>query len=192
MPAEVVYRAFDPFFTTKPIGQGTGLGLSMLYGFIKQSGGHVTLDSAPGNGTRVSLWLPCAPSEIQAQHQVPQAAVAQSRGERLLLVEDDVSVRLLLREMLTELGYRVRTAASASAALTLVDGDLPCDLLITDLGLPDLDGADLAERLRERWPGLPVLFVSGHAERSTPNGEPSLAKPFQIEALARQLRQLLD
>ncbi|HCV77612.1 MAG TPA: hybrid sensor histidine kinase/response regulator [Pseudomonas sp.] len=192
MPAEVVDRAFDPFFTTKPIGQGTGLGLSMLYGFIKQSGGHVTLESELGSGTRVSLWLPCAQPERPAASDMPQAAIAQSRGERLLLVEDDVSVRLLLREMLTELGYRVRTAASASAALTLVDGDLPCDLLITDLGLPDLDGAELAGRLRERWPELPVLFVSGHAERPTPNGEPSLAKPFQIDALARLLRQLLD
>jgi len=192
MPAEVVDRAFDPFFTTKPIGQGTGLGLSMLYGFIKQSGGHVTLESELGSGTRVSLWLPCAQPERPAASATPQAAIAQSRGERLLLVEDDVSVRLLLREMLTELGYRVRTAASASAALTLVDGDLPCDLLITDLGLPDLDGAELAGRLRERWPELPVLFVSGHAERPTPNGEPSLAKPFQIDALARLLRQLLD
>ncbi|KTT40331.1 histidine kinase [Pseudomonas oryzihabitans] len=192
MPAEVVDRAFDPFFTTKPIGQGTGLGLSMLYGFIKQSGGHVTLESAPGSGTRVSLWLPCAPPELPAADREPLAAIAQSRGERLLLVEDDASVRLLLREMLTELGYRVRTAASASAALTLVDGGLPCDLLITDLGLPDLDGGELAARLRERCPHLPVLFVSGHAERPTPNGEPALAKPFQIEALARQLRQLLD
>ncbi|MEH3021789.1 MAG: PAS domain S-box protein [Pseudomonas oryzihabitans] len=192
MPAEVVDRAFDPFFTTKPIGQGTGLGLSMLYGFIKQSGGHVSLESAPGAGTRVSLWLPCAEPAIQAAANAPQAAIAQSRGERLLLVEDDVSVRLLLREMLTELGYRVRTAATASAALSLVDGELRCDLLITDVGLPDLDGGELAARLRERWPNLPVLFVSGHAERPTPNGEPSLAKPFQIDALARLLRQLLD
>ncbi|WP_371099477.1 MULTISPECIES: response regulator [Pseudomonas] len=152
----------------------------------------MTLESELGSGTRVSLWLPCAQPERPAASATPQAAIAQSRGERLLLVEDDVSVRLLLREMLTELGYRVRTAASASAALTLVDGDLPCDLLITDLGLPDLDGAELAGRLRERWPELPVLFVSGHAERPTPNGEPSLAKPFQIDALARLLRQLLD
>jgi len=192
MPAEVVDRAFDPFFTTKPIGQGTGLGLSMLYGFIKQSGGHVSLESAPGAGTRVSLWLPCAEPATQAPANEPQAAIAQSRGERLLLVEDDVSVRLLLREMLSELGYRVRTAATASAALSLVDGDLRYDLLITDVGLPDLDGGDLAARLRERWPSLPVLFVSGHAERPTPNGEPALAKPFQIDALARRLRQLLD
>ncbi|WP_295515652.1 PAS domain S-box protein [uncultured Pseudomonas sp.] len=192
MPAEVVDRAFDPFFTTKPIGQGTGLGLSMLYGFIKQSGGHVSLESAPGAGTRVSLWLPCAELATQAPANEPQAAIAQSRGERLLLVEDDVSVRLLLREMLSELGYRVRTAATASAALSLVDGDLRYDLLITDVGLPDLDGGELAARLRERWPRLPVLFVSGHAERPTPNGEPSLAKPFQIDALARRLRQLLD
>ena len=192
MPAEVVDRAFDPFFTTKPIGQGTGLGLSMLYGFIKQSGGHVSLESAPGAGTRVNLWLPCAPAETRAPDQLPQAAIAQSRGERLLLVEDDASVRLLLREMLSELGYRVRTAASASAALALLDGERRYDLLITDVGLPDLDGGELAARLRERWPRLPVLFVSGHAERATPNGELSLAKPFQIDTLARRLRQLLD
>jgi len=196
MPADVLARAFDPFFTTKPIGQGTGLGLSMIYGFAKQTGGHVRIDSEVGHGTTVSLFLPRAQEEAE-----PQAAesgeVPRGAGETVLVVEDDPAVRMLVMEVLQELGYRGLEAAEGHAALEIIESEQRLDLLVTDVGLPGLNGRQLAEIARQRRPGLGVLFVTGYAETAASRagflepGMDMIAKPFAVDALAARIREML-
>ncbi len=199
MPPDVVAQAFDPFFTTKPIGQGTGLGLSMIYGFVKQSGGHVRIYSEVGRGTTVKLYLRRAPvsdATVAASGQDEDAPRGQ--GETVLVVEDDETVRLLVTEVLTELGYQFVEAAEARAAIAVLESAQQVDLLVTDVGLPAMNGRQLAEIARQLRPGLRVLFITGYAEKAAVRGgflEPGMemmSKPFDLEALGLKIRQLLE
>ena len=198
MTPEVIAKAFDPFFTTKPIGQGTGLGLSMVYGFARQSEGHVAIASESGRGTTISLYLPrhrgSAPPGRSSEHE---AAVPVGRGETVLVVEDEAVVRDLIVEVLHDLGYLALEAADGLAGLALVEGAGRIDLLVTDVGLPGLDGRRLARRARALRPGLKVLFITGYAENATfgdadEAGAQMVTKPFAIDALAGRIRAIIE
>lgn len=202
MSAEVVERAVEPFFTTKPMGQGTGLGLSMTYGFVRQSGGQLRVLSVPGEGTRIELLLPRHHAQAQAPISKPQRAPLRRSSEtakRILLVEDQTALRLVIGEVLEELGYRVDAFENGPSALThLQSGERP-DLLLSDVGLPGgLNGRQVAERCRERYPDLKVLLMTGYDESAAfSDGQPLqgtlvLTKPFELEALAERVRELLE
>ncbi|MGY2201226.1 PAS domain-containing protein [Pseudomonas gingeri] len=195
----ILAKAFDPFFTTKPIGQGTGLGLSMIYGFAQQSGGHVTLQSEPGAGTCVRLYLPrfhaMADEAIPAPDH-PQSPTAAA-DESVMVVEDDPAVRMLVLNVLDELGYTVHPAADARTALPLLESSLRIDLLVTDVGLPGMNGRQLAEIARQHRPGLKVLFMTGYAEKAAERqgfleeGMDLIAKPFTLDLLANRVRDMI-
>ncbi len=196
----VIAKAFDPFFTTKPIGQGTGLGLSMIYGFAQQSGGHVTIHSAPGQGTCVRLYLPRLHGtalESSLPASLTEAPVALA-GEAVVVVEDDPAVRMLVVNVLDELGYTAHQAADARTALPLLESDLRVDLLVTDVGLPGMNGRQLAEIARQHRPGLRVLFMTGYAEKAAErqgfleDGMDMVAKPFSIDLLATKIRSMIS
>jgi PAS domain S-box-containing protein len=196
MPRAVVEKAFEPFFTTKPVGQGTGLGLSMVYGFARQSGGHVRIYSEPGQGAAVKLYLPRA--DARADATPPAAAGAPlGSGEVVLVIEDDPSVRLLIGEVLRELGYTIREAGDAAEALPIIASSAPLDLMVTDVGLPGMNGRQLADFARARRPRLKVLFVTGYAENAAVRSgflDPGMAmitKPFAIDALAEKIRDMM-
>ncbi|WP_162925657.1 hybrid sensor histidine kinase/response regulator [Isoalcanivorax indicus] len=199
MPTSIQDRIFEPFFTTKAQGKGSGLGLSMVFGFIKQSGGHVSVDSAPGHGTRFRLYLPRATGE-QARQAAPVArAPASGMTARVLVVEDDTSIRMLSVRYLRSAGYAVQEAASADEALVRIENGLVPDLLFTDIIMPGRhSGLTLAQACRSRWPRLPVLFTSGYAEADdAPDMAmeqigPLLPKPFRREALLEQVAALLS
>jgi hypothetical protein len=200
MTPSVRSKAFDPFFTTKPIGQGTGLGLSMIYGFAQQSGGHVSLDSLPGQGTCVRLYLPrlyaLEPEHPPANPVEPPAHLPS--GETVVVVEDDPAVRMLVLDLLKELGYRAFEAEDAKSALPLLESDLRMDLLVTDVGLPGMNGRQLAEVARQHRPGLKVLFMTGYAQKAAErqgfleDGMDMVAKPFAIELLASKIRTMIS
>ncbi len=200
MEPDVLSRAFDPFFTTKPSGQGTGLGLSMIYGFARQSGGHVAIASTLGQGTTVTLMLPRHEGGSVERPQ-PHGALAPARaraGEAVLLVDDDATVRLLAAEALSDLGYEVAQAADGASALGVLRSEARVDLLVTDVGLPGgMDGRRLADAAREARPGLKVLFVTGYAEAAVVGdrvlgpGMALLGKPFPMDELANTVRDLL-
>ena len=198
MSPEVMARAFDPFFTTKPIGQGTGLGLSMIYGFARQSNGLVRITSAVGQGTTVRLLLP-RHTGAPAEAPPPVEDVApRGSGETVLVVEDDASVRLLVVETLRDLGYGALQASDGPSALPIIQSQARIDLLITDVGLPGMNGRQLAEIARQHRPGLKVLFVTGYAETATVRGgflEPDMdlvTKPFAMEALAAKISEMVS
>ena len=200
MTPSVRSKAFDPFFTTKPIGQGTGLGLSMIYGFAQQSGGHVSLDSVPGQGTCVRLYLPRLKTpELQAAEVEPvSVAPPTASGETVMVVEDDPAVRMLVLDLLKELGYRGYEAQDATSALPLLESDSRIDLLVTDVGLPGMNGRQLAEIARQHRPGLKVLFMTGYAQKAAErqgfleDGMDMVAKPFALELLASKIRTMLS
>jgi PAS domain S-box-containing protein len=197
MPPDVLAKAFDPFFTTKPIGQGTGLGLSMIYGFAKQSRGHVRVRSAPGQGTAFTLLLPRAQLSGGAE-TVADATAPQGKGETVLVVEDDATVRLLVVEVLEELGYRYLEAADAREAIPILQSAQRIDLMISDVGLPGMNGRQLAEMARGVRPALRVLFVTGYAENATMRsgflapGMDMMTKPFALDALGTKIRAMLE
>ncbi|RON69179.1 PAS domain-containing sensor histidine kinase [Pseudomonas fluorescens] len=200
MTPSVRAKAFDPFFTTKPIGQGTGLGLSMIYGFAQQSGGHVSLDSLPGQGTCVRLYLPrMAGLETQTPsvESLPPTAAATT-GETVVVVEDDPAVRMLVLDLLKSLGYQAHEAEDAKTALPLLESDLRVDLLVTDVGLPGMNGRQLAEIARQQRPGLKVLFMTGYAQKAAErqgfleDGMDMVAKPFSMELLASKIRMMIN
>ena len=197
MPPDVVDKAFDPFFTTKPLGQGTGLGLSMIYGFVKQSGGHVRITSQLGKGTTVIIHLPRAP-HAEARPLPERSIARRGRGETVLVVEDDATVRLLVTQVLMELGYRYVEASNASDAIPYLQSDQPLDLLVTDVGLPQMNGRQLADIARQHRPGLRILFITGYAEKATLRngflapGMEMLSKPFALDALGEKIRELID
>ncbi|WP_236044304.1 ATP-binding protein, partial [Methylobacterium ajmalii] len=201
MAPEVVRRAFDPFFTTKPIGQGTGLGLSMIYGFTQQSGGQVRIASEVGRGTAVTLLLPRhhGASEAEAVRAPRREAPRAERGETVLIVDDEPTVRMLVTEVLEDLGYTAIEAADGAAGLRVLQSDARIDLLVTDVGLPGgMNGRQMADAGRALRPGLKVLFITGYAENAalgTGQLEPGtavLTKPFVVEALALRIRRMIE
>jgi PAS domain S-box-containing protein len=192
MPPDVVARVFEPFFTTKTGGRGTGLGLSMVYGFAKQSGGTVKIESEVGRGTTVSLFLPLAGNEPQPA-SLNTAPVTPSAAPRtILVVEDEADVRSIVRRQLESLGHRVLVAEAATEALLLIQGPGAPDVLLTDVVLKTgINGIDLAQAAREARPGLPVIFMSGYTavpearQRIRNTGAPLLSKPFTTPQLER-------
>lgn len=200
MTPDLLSRAFEPFFTTKGSGKGTGLGLASVYGFVKQSGGHVKIYSELGQGTTVKLYLPRLTSEP------PSEAVAESRlvpeqaaRETILLVEDDDDVREHSEEILTELGYRVLSARDSATALSLLETAPDIRLLFTDVGLPgQVNGCQLADEAQRRRPDLKVLFTTGYARNDIVHqgrldpGVELITKPFTYSALAHKIRQVLE
>jgi CheY-like chemotaxis protein len=198
MPADVAGRAFDPFFTTKPSGKGTGLGLSMVYGFARQSNGHCELDSHIDQGTRITLYLPRT-SDDETTTSAPSADAThpEGSGEVVLVVEDEEMVRLLVVEVLHQLGYQALEAVDAEAAMRIIDSNQPIDLLVSDIGLPGMNGRAMAGTARQRRPGLKVLLMTGYAsEAAVPDGflEPGMqliTKPFTVELLARRIGDMI-
>ena len=198
MPPDVLARVFEPFFTTKPIGQGTGLGLSMIYGFAKQSGGHVRLHSQLGQGTEVSLYMP-RHSDDDAQE--PLKAVPLGRlpgaGETLLVVEDDPAVRMIVLDELHELGYTTLEAMDGPTAIPILQSSMKIDLMISDVGLPGMNGRQVAEIGRQYRPNLPVLFMTGYAQTAAARSEflapgmEMISKPFSMDDMAAKLREML-
>lgn len=196
MDSSVLEKAFDPFFTTKPIGQGTGLGLSMVHGFVNQAGGSITISSAPGKGTSVCLLLPISHALPPEEHVRSADDVPSGAGETVLVVEDDAQVRMLVLEVLRELGYSTLEAQDAREALTLLES-AKVDLLVSDVGLPGMNGRQLADLARARAPELRVLFMTGYAEHARvrssflDKGMDLITKPFDLDALADKVREMM-
>jgi len=200
MAPGVIAKAFDPFFTTKPIGEGTGLGLSMIYGFAKQSGGQVRISSELGKGTSMCIHLPRYHGEAGASTAAPVQSAAALTGScgTILIVDDEPTVRLLLTDVLGDLGYTLIEAADSLTGLKLLQSDVGIDLLITDVGLPGgMNGRQMADAGREVRPGLKTLFITGYAESaalgnsSLGAGMQVLTKPFSIDILATRVLELL-
>jgi CheY-like chemotaxis protein len=200
MTPDVIARAFDPFFTTKPLGQGTGLGLSMIYGFVRQSGGQVRVYSEIGQGTTMCLYLPRYQGDAEeAETQVAEPGVATSHsGETVLVVDDEPTVRMLVVEVLQEAGYEVIEAPDGPKGLKVLESKRRIDLLITDVGLPGgMNGRQLADAARVHRPDLKVLFITGYAENAAvgnghlDQGMSVLTKPFTIDALTRRFKELI-
>jgi PAS domain S-box-containing protein len=200
MAPDVIERAFDPFYTTKPMGQGTGLGLSMTYGFAKQSGGQVRIYSEVSKGTTMRIFLPRHAGEEDAESlpaQLTEAPRAQA-GETVLIVDDDEAVRMLVTEVLQELGYGAIEAADGTSGLNVLQSNARIDLLITDVGLPGgMNGRQIADAARVRRPGLKVLFITGYAENAVVRngyleaGMQIMIKPFTMEALAARIQDVI-
>jgi signal transduction histidine kinase/ActR/RegA family two-component response regulator len=197
MPPDVADRAFEPFFTTKPIGLGTGLGLSMIYGFAKQSRGHLQIYSEEGRGTTLRLYLARADTDLDLSLITEAVETPRGEGETILVVEDDAAVRLLVSAVLKELGYRYLEASGAPQAMTILRSGVRIDLLLTDVGLPIMNGRQLAEFAREAQPEMKVLFVTGYAESAAVRGSfldrgmDMLTKPFALNELGLKIREML-
>jgi len=200
MTPSVLAHAFEPFFTTKEVGKGTGLGLSMVYGFVKQSGGHVTIYSEPGEGTTVRLYMPRAHRDM-ASERSRDAAISdfRARGETVLVVEDDVDVRSLAVTLLADLGYSVLEAGHAKPALDLLADNPRVNLILTDMVMPGgMNGHDLATAARHLCPGIHVVYMTGYSETAASRSgrlrhdEVMLQKPFRRNELARKIREVLD
>jgi PAS domain S-box-containing protein len=197
IPTELLERVFEPFYTTKPEGQGTGLGLSMVYGFVKQSGGHIKIYSEVGHGTTVRIYLPRAQQPEDVETDLETGAITGG-SETVLVVEDDEDVRGTVVDLLSELGYRVLRAKDAQSALAIVESGVPIDLLFTDVVMPGpLGSPELARRARERLPNIAVLFTSGYTDNAIVHGGrldegvDLLSKPYSREAMARKIRYVL-
>ena len=201
MPPEVVAKAFDPFFTTKPMGEGTGLGLSMIYGFARQSGGQIRIYSEVGEGTNVCIYLPRhyededARETIARSEEIPRA----DEGETVLVVDDEPTVRMLVTDVLEELGYAAIEAGDSISGLKILQSDVRIDLLVSDVGLPGgMNGRQMADAGRVTRPDLKVLFITGYAENAAiGNGQllpgmQVLTKPFVMDTLASRVRELIE
>ena len=200
MPPEVAARVFDPFFTTKPIGSGTGLGLSMIYGFARQSGGQVRLASTEGIGTSVQIYLPRHSAAAMPDEAGETALPASPAGahETVLVIDDEATVRMLVTDVLDELGYHTIEAGDGPAGLRIVNSSERIDLLITDVGLPGgMNGRQVADAARSRRPGLRVLFITGYADNAAigngqlEDGMQVMTKPFGMTALATKIQAIL-
>jgi len=199
MLPDVIAKVFDPFFTTKPLGLGTGLGLSMVYGFVRQSGGQVRIYSEVGKGTTMCLYLPRYIGEMEDEDDVEETYVDSGAGETVLVIDDEPAVRMLVTEILGENGYRILEAEDGPSGLKLLQSDIRIDLLVTDVGLPGgLNGRQVADAARVKRPALKVLFITGFAENAAVgNGhlEPGmsvLTKPFPMAAIVNKVRELID
>ena len=199
MTPEVAAMAFDPFFTTKPLGMGTGLGLSMVYGFAKQSGGRVSIESQVGVGTSVCIELPRSERtpEQSAADEGPAAAPRAHQGETVLVVDDEASLRMLMVEVMQDLGYATLEAGNGTEAMRWLRSGRPIDLLITDVGLPGgMNGRQVADAARSERPALKVLFVTGYAQTALDGGNLEagmhvMTKPFEMDALARRVKEVI-
>ncbi len=200
MTPEVIERIFEPFFTTKPIGQGTGLGLSMIHGFVRQSGGQIRVYSEPGLGTTMCLYLPrYHGGAVEPESVVLSSSSASGHGETVLVIDDEASVRSLVAEVLREQGYATVEAGDGPSGLRMLDSERRIDLLVTDVGLPGgLNGRQVADAARIRRPDLKVLFITGYAENAAVgNGllEPGMevmTKPFLMTDLAAKVATMID
>jgi CheY-like chemotaxis protein len=199
MAPDVIERAFDPFFTTKPLGLGTGLGLSMIYGFVRQSGGQVRIYSEIGKGTTMCLYFPRYIGEADGDVVATVELVESGFGETVLVVDDDTTVRLLIAEVLTENHYALLEAGDGLSALRVLESKQRIDLMVTDVGLPGgMNGRQLADAARQLRPELRILFITGYAENAVVgNGhlEPGmavLAKPFAMSSFANKVREILE
>lgn len=203
MTADTMSRAFDPFFTTKPLGQGTGLGLSMIYGFVRQSGGQVRVKSEVGRGSTFRLFLPRFLGEMDRLATATEEAVEEGDGETVLVVDDEATVRMLVQEVLTEARYRVIEAIDGPSALEIIQSGARIDLMITDVGLPGgINGQQLAEAVRTHRKDLKVLLITGYAQNAgigtgigegrLPPGMELMTKPFAMQVLANKVRQMLE
>ena len=199
MPPDVIARAFDPFFTTKPLGQGTGLGLSMIYGFVRQSGGQVRIYSEENSGTTMCLYFPRYLGEVEEAE--PQGAEIMERGfgETVLVVDDEATVRMLIAEVLSENYYNILEAGDGPSALKILEGSRRIDLMITDVGLPGgMNGRQVADAARVLRKNLKVLFITGYAENAAvgnghlDSGMEILAKPFAMSTLASKVRAMIE
>jgi CheY-like chemotaxis protein len=199
MAPDVLAHAFEPFYTTKPIGQGTGLGLSMIYGFARQSDGYAKIYSEVGKGTTIKLYLPRlrAAAEPQDAPMVLISGQPTEHGETVLIIEDETVVRGLIVELLRELGYHTLEAVDGPSGLDILRSGRRIDLLITDIGLPGLNGRQVVDAIRSERPDLKVLFMTGYAENATRAAgflEPGMAmitKPFAMDALATRVQDIL-
>jgi hypothetical protein len=199
MSPEVASRAFEPFFTTKPAGQGTGLGLSMIYAFVRQAGGAVWIESASGEGARVNLLLPRHDAQAQApsaSEPRPGSPAPVSPGQTVLVVDDEPAVRAVLTDALRALGYAALAAEDGAGGLEMLRGDRRIDLLISDLGLPgQMNGSQMVDRARELRPDLKVLFITGYADAEAEAmlgpGVSRLTKPFELETLRQAVGEVL-
>jgi CheY-like chemotaxis protein len=200
MPPEVIEKAFEPFFTTKEIGKGTGLGLSQVYGFVRQSGGHVKIYSELGEGTTIKIYLPRLVGALKESIAESVAAPPPMGDERevVLVVEDETAVRQISVNALEELGYRVLEADSAALALRLLDSHPEVGLLFTDVVMPDMNGAKLAQEVRRRRPDVKILFTTGYTRNAVVHngvldaGVEMIGKPFTLDALAAKIRAVLE
>jgi CheY-like chemotaxis protein len=197
IPQELIERVFEPFFTTKPEGQGTGLGLSMVYGFVKQSGGHIKIYSETGHGTTVRMYLPRS-REAEDVEIDTKVGPAVGGAETVLVVEDDEDVRETVVDTLSGLGYHVLKAKDAQGALVIIESGVPIDVLFTDVVMPGpLRSPELARKARERLPGIAVLFTSGYTDNAIVHGGrldagvELLSKPYSRDALARKIRHVI-
>ncbi|MBX7249581.1 MAG: response regulator [Caulobacteraceae bacterium] len=199
MSEAVRARAFDPFYTTKPLGQGTGLGLSMVYGFARQSGGAVEIQTALGKGTTVTVLLPRHEGPVEAERREVSGEPGRSDGETVLLVDDEAMVRMLMSQVLEDAGYKVLEAVDGPSALEVLHSPAGIDLLVTDVGLPGgMNGRQVADFARVARPGLKVMFVTGYAETAVvrdgglESGMEVMTKPFEIDAFAARVRGLIE
>jgi CheY-like chemotaxis protein len=198
MPPEVMSHVFEPFFTTKPVGEGSGLGLSSVYGIVKQSNGYIWVYSEPGRGTTFKIYLPVPAGQPAEQPAEPVAALSGGT-ETILVVEDETDLRGLFCRMLGELGYRALEAGNGREALDILRRPgRPVDLVLTDIAMPVMGGRELAHQVAREFPGLPVLFMSGYTDMDIVSrglleeNVPFIQKPFMPDAVALQLRQVLD
>jgi PAS domain S-box-containing protein len=201
MTPEVIAKAFDPFFTTKPLGEGTGLGLSMIYGFARQSGGQVRIYSEMGQGTTMCLYLPRHDEDAVSDEEdmISSPSEPLGDGEVVLVIDDEPTIRMLVAEVLAESGYAVIEAPDGAAGLRVLESNARIDLLITDVGLPGgMNGRQVADAARVSRPDLKVLFITGYAENAVigrgrlENGMFVLTKPFQMEVLASRIREIIE
>jgi CheY-like chemotaxis protein len=196
MSADTLRHIFEPFFTTKAPGKGTGLGLATVHGIVKQSGGHIGVQSEPGQGTTFKIYLPRADAPEEEAPSAPAATDLPRGSETVLLVEDEASVRELVRECLAALGYTVLEAGGGAAALELSQAHgAPIHLLVTDMVMPEMGGRELAERLQASRPEARVLYISGYMDvdhEALTEGMAFLQKPFTIDRLSRKVREALD
>lgn len=200
MAQDVIERAFDPFFTTKPLGQGTGLGLSMVYGFVRQSGGQIRIYSEVGAGTTMCLYFPRHFGEADEREELPSAdAIERGEGEVVLVVDDEVLLRMLMLDVLQDAGYRAVEAADGPSAMKILESGARIDLLVTDVGLPGgMNGRQIADAARRTRPDLKVLFITGYAENAVVGsghlapGMAVLTKPFEVAAFGHKVRDMID